>query len=79
MITQVIDIPELSDTELQLAAKALSDPAVKKYLRMLSAKLVVQVYTAYSDGTNDPKFLRDIAGVQGQISALSTLLQISGE
>jgi len=78
-MTKLIQVPELTPTELIEVEGKIFDPLVQRYLRMLGLRLVNQVYQMYSDGSNDPKFLRDIASVQGQISALEALIQNSGK
>jgi hypothetical protein len=78
-MSKLFQIPELTPTELVEVEAKILDPLVQRYLRMLGLRLASQVYQMYSDGSNDPKFLRDIASVQGQISAIEALIQNSGK
>ena len=75
---QIFDTIELSQTEQDVVAKLLADPAVQKYFKALAHNKATQILQMYAADNQTDKFLRDVASMQGQISVLNTLSQISG-
>lgn len=66
---------ELSVTESQIIAEKLADPAVKKYLHMIAYETGKSILLSKpADGQTDEQYLRVLAGAQGQLSVLDTLL-----
>lgn len=78
-MTALFPAPALSETEMAIVASNLSDPAVVKYFQLLAHNQATQILQMYSESNESEKFLRVIASMQGQISVLQTLLQISGD
>ena len=68
----------LTKTEIDIVAAHLSDPSVVKYLHMLAYNVGRNIVIAQAnDHTSEQAYLRVIAGAQGQLAAIDTLLEIS--
>ncbi len=69
---------EINQTEEDIIAKCLSNPSVIKYFHKLAYDVGVQITLATPAGhPSDEHYLRVIAGAQGQLAVLNTLLEIS--
>lgn len=67
----------MTPTELEIVAAKLSDPAVRKYLKMLANKdASTIVMSAPSDGQTPEDYLRAVARTQGHIEVINALLSI---
>lgn len=67
----------LSDTEYDIVADKLSDPAVKKYFHLLAYNTSQNIVMAEpGPGQSSEEHLRAIAGARGQLAVLETLLSL---
>ena len=74
----IFPIVELSRTEEDIVKAHLSDPTVVKYLHLLAMKTGSNiVLAAPKPGESAEEHLRAVAGAQGQLAAINTLLEIS--
>lgn len=70
-------MPELSETETEIAIQCLSNPSLKKYLHQL-ANVQAQgiINGSPKEGQSAEEYLRKLAAVQGRLEVLQTLLAI---
>lgn len=69
---------KLSQTEMDVIADKLSDPAVKKYFHVLAYEAGRDIATGEpKEGESAENYLRRESRVKGRLDALNTLLSIS--
>jgi len=75
-LEDVFPSPELTSTELETIAIRLSDPLIKKYLRMLALSDMKELLSTSSIAATEHTISQAFAVVQGRTEVISALLSI---
>lgn len=73
---ELIDIVPLTDVEKDVVVEKLSDPVVRKYLKMLARADLAELALLSVTERNDSEVSKKHSLVQGKLSAYTTLLSI---
>lgn len=73
---ELIDIVPLTDVEKDVVVEKLSDPVVRKYLKMLARSDLAELALLSVTERNDSEVSKKHSLVQGKLSAYTTLLSI---
>ena len=74
---ELLAVPTLSETEQHIIANVFSDPCIKKYLRIMMQNDIIELATISLSEKDDSTIARKHAMVQGKLSVLQTLLNIT--
>lgn len=75
--SELLAVPTLSETEQYYIATTFANPCMKKYLRIMMQNDIIELATISLSEKDDSTIARKHAMVQGKLSVLQTLLNIS--
>ena len=79
-MAKIVDVPELSETELAIVQEHFQCPVLIKYLRSHALHLMIDLAEAVPiAGQSDTEFVREQERWRGSLATFNTLLSINKE